>query len=48
MNSDRVVSVTAMMIGLGSLFIIVYQTALLRDQQKAAALTSAGVVPQEL
>jgi hypothetical protein len=38
MNSDRLVSLIAMLIGLGSLFIIVYQTALLREQQQASAL----------
>jgi len=38
LNTDRVVSLSAMLVGLGSLFIIVYQTALLRAQQKASAL----------
>jgi hypothetical protein len=38
LNTDRVVSLSAMIVGLGSLFIIVYQTALLREQQKASAL----------
>ena len=37
-NTDRVVSLSAMIVGLGSLFIIVYQTALLREQQTASAL----------
>jgi hypothetical protein len=37
-NTDRLVSLIAMLIGLGSLFIIVYQTALLREQQQASAL----------
>jgi hypothetical protein len=37
-KTDRVVSVSAMVVGLGSLFIIVYQTMLLREQQKASAL----------
>jgi hypothetical protein len=37
-NSDRLVSLIAMLIGVGSLFIIVYQTALLREQQKASVL----------
>ncbi len=37
-NTDRLVSLIAMVIGLGSLFIIVYQTALLREQQDASAL----------
>ena len=37
-NTDRVVSLSAMIVGLGSLFIIVYQTALLREQQAASAL----------
>jgi hypothetical protein len=38
LNTDRVVALSAMLIGLGSLFIIVYQTALLREQQTASAL----------
>lgn len=38
LDSDRVVSLTAMIVGLGSLFIIVYQTTLLREQQRASAL----------
>ena len=37
-NTDRLVSLIAMVIGLGSLFIIVYQTALLREQQAASML----------
>ena len=38
MNTDRLLSLVAMLIGLGSLFIIVYQTTLLREQQTASAL----------
>jgi hypothetical protein len=38
LNTDRIVSLTAMAVGLGSLFIIVYQTTLLREQQRASAL----------
>jgi hypothetical protein len=38
LNTDRVVSLTAMIVGLGSLFTVVYQTALEREQQKASAL----------
>src|SRR5688500_2602783 len=37
-NTDRVVSLSAMLIGLGSLFIIVFQTGLLREQQTVSAL----------
>ncbi len=37
-NTDRLLSLIAMAIGLGSLFIIVYQTVLLREQQTASAL----------
>ena len=37
-NTDRVMSLSAMLVGVGSLFIIVYQTMLLREQQKASAL----------
>jgi hypothetical protein len=38
LNTDRVVSLTAMIVGLCSLFTVVYQTALDREQQKASAL----------
>jgi hypothetical protein len=38
MNADRVVSLSAMLVGLGTLFIVVYQTALMREQQAASAL----------
>ena len=38
LNTDRVLGFTAMLVGVGSLFIIVYQTALLREQQKASAM----------
>lgn len=38
LNTDRVLSVTAMLVGVGTLFIVVYQTALQREQQKASAL----------
>ena len=38
LNTDRVVRLSAMLVGVGSLFIIVYQTALLREQQAASAL----------
>jgi hypothetical protein len=37
-DSDRIVSISAMLVGLGSLFIVVYQTALIREQQKASVL----------
>lgn len=37
-DTDRTVSISAMLVGLGSLFIVIYQTALIREQQKASAL----------
>jgi len=38
LDTDRVVSISAMIAALGSLFIIVYQTHLMRQAQNAAAL----------
>ena len=38
MSTDRIVSVSAMVVGVGSLFVIVYQTHLMRQAQSAAAL----------
>jgi hypothetical protein len=37
-DTDRIVSLTAMFVGLGSLFIIIYQTALTRQAQQASVL----------
>jgi hypothetical protein len=37
-NTDRIVSLSAMAVGVGSLFIIVYQTHLIRQAQHASAL----------
>ena len=37
-NTDRVVSLSAMAVGIGSLFIILYQTQLMRQAQHASAL----------
>jgi hypothetical protein len=37
-NTDRIVSLTAIVVGVGSLFIIVYQTHLIRQSQHASAL----------
>jgi hypothetical protein len=37
-DTDRIVGLSAMLVGLGSLFIVIYQTALVREQQKAQAL----------
>jgi len=37
-NTDRIVSLSAMAVGIGSLFIILYQTQLMRESQHAAAL----------
>jgi hypothetical protein len=38
LNTDRVVSLSAMAVGIGSLFIILYQTHLMRQAQHASAL----------
>ena len=35
-NTDRIVSLSAMGVGIGSLFIIVYQTHLMRQAQHAS------------
>jgi hypothetical protein len=37
-DTDRIVSVSAMFVGLGSLFIVLYQTNLMREQAKASVL----------
>jgi len=37
-DTDRTVAVCAMLVGLGSLFIVLYQTTLMRDQAKASVL----------
>jgi len=37
-DTDRIVGLSAMLVGLGSLFIVLYQTALIREQQKASVL----------
>jgi hypothetical protein len=37
-DTDRIVSISAMIVGVGSLFIVLYQTALIREQQKASVL----------
>jgi hypothetical protein len=37
-TTDRIVSLSAMVVGVGSLFVIVYQTHLMRQAQSAAAL----------
>ena len=37
-STDRIVSLSAMVVGIGSLFMIVYQTHLMRQSQKASAL----------
>ena len=37
-NTDRIVSLSAMAVGIGSLFIILYQTGLMRQAQHASAL----------
>lgn len=37
-DTDRIVGISAMIVGVGSLFIVIYQTALIREQQKAQAL----------
>jgi len=37
-DTDRIVSISAMVVGIGSLAIILYQTQLMREQQRASAL----------
>lgn len=37
-DTDRIVALCAMLVGVGSLFIVLYQTALIREQQKASVL----------
>ena len=37
-DTDRIVSLSAMVVGIGSLFIIVYQTHLIRQAQNASVL----------
>jgi hypothetical protein len=37
-TTDRIVSLSAMVVGVGSLFVIVYQTHLMRQMQSASAL----------
>jgi hypothetical protein len=37
-DTDRIVGVSAMLVGLGSLAIVLYQTALIREQAKASVL----------
>jgi hypothetical protein len=37
-NTDRIVSLSAMVVGAGSLVIILYQTHLMREQQRASVL----------
>jgi hypothetical protein len=37
-STDRIVSLSAMVVGVGSLFVIVYQTHLMRQAQSASAL----------
>jgi hypothetical protein len=38
LSTDRIVSLSAMLVGVGSLFIILYQTQLLRESQRASVL----------
>jgi hypothetical protein len=37
-DTDRIVAVCAMLVGIGSLFIVLYQTSLMREQAKASVL----------
>src|SRR5215471_11134857 len=37
-DTDRIVAISAMLVGVGSLFIVLYQTELIREQQKAQVL----------
>jgi uncharacterized membrane protein len=38
LDTDRIVSLAAMVVGVGSLFIVAYRTALIREQRKATML----------
>ncbi|NND33358.1 MAG: hypothetical protein HKN76_12275 [Saprospiraceae bacterium] len=38
LNTDRIISICAIILSLGSLFIIVYQTSIIRDGQKASVM----------
>ena len=37
-DTDRIVSLSAMVVGVGSLVIILYQTKLMREQQRASVM----------
>lgn len=37
-NADKIISLTAMLVGVGSLFVIIYQTNLIRTQQYASVM----------
>jgi hypothetical protein len=37
-DTDRIVAISAMLVGVGSLFIVLYQTTLMREQAKASVL----------
>jgi hypothetical protein len=43
-DTDRIVAVCAMLVGLGSLFIVLYQTTLMREQAKASVLPYLMIV----
>jgi hypothetical protein len=45
-NTDRIVSLMAMVVGVGSLFIILYQTKLMREQQRASVLPYLAIALQ--
>ena len=40
MNADRIVSISAIIVSLGTLFMIMYQTNLIREEQKASVMPS--------
>jgi uncharacterized membrane protein len=37
-NTDKIVSLSAMVVGVGSLVIILFQTRIMREQQRASVL----------
>jgi hypothetical protein len=45
-NTDRIVSLSAMVVGVGSLVIILYQTKLMREQQRASVLPYLAIAVQ--
>lgn len=43
MNADRIVSISAIVVSLGTLFLIMYQTNLIRKEQKASVMPNLSI-----